>query len=193
MRPHVNEVRTALSARLGRHSLRHSVAVAETAADLAEAYGVDPEEAYLAGLLHDWSREETPAELLHAAESAGIGVDDVDRAVPYLLHARVGAWRVRDAFPEVAERIVEAVERHTTAAEAMTELDMVLYIADLLEPGRDVAGLEELRAEVGSASLCELYEKAYAYTVISLIERRKHVHPSTVAAWNAIVEGVARR
>ncbi len=46
---------------------RHSLAVMELARELAAAYGADPEEAAVAGLLHDVAREMEPGRL------AGVG------------------------------------------------------------------------------------------------------------------------
>lgn len=185
--------RAALAARLGERGLRHCVAVAETAERLADVYGVDRDHAYLAGLLHDWSREDGPEDLVESAQAAGIEVDGVDRAVPYLLHARVGAYRVRETFPDLPDAIVNAVERHTMATARMADLDMVVYLADLLEPEREFDGVDELRSAIGEVDLAELYARAYAASLRYLIERRKHIHPATVASWNAIVDGTVGR
>ncbi len=62
--------------RLGEAGAGHSERVAETAAQLASAYGLEPEPARLAGLLHDWDRERTPTRRSSsAARDAGIDAD----------------------------------------------------------------------------------------------------------------------
>ncbi len=50
-------IERALAARLSDAAFAHSVRTAETAENLAAVYGVDPELARVAGLLHDWDRE----------------------------------------------------------------------------------------------------------------------------------------
>lgn len=187
------EARAALSARLGPGAFAHSVAVAETASGLAAAYGVDPAESYLGGLLHDWAREMAADRLLAEAEALDIVITDVDRAVPYLLHARVGARTVRDTLPGLSERVTTAIERHTTGSPDMSDLDMVVYLADMLEPGRDFEGVEALRDQVGQLGLSELYAHAYTASLLHLLKRRKHLHPETLAAWNAVVESREHR
>jgi len=189
MIPDAAEARAVLATRLGERGYAHSVAVAETAALLAEAYEMDPDEAYLAGLLHDWSRDEDAATLRDEAARLGIDVTAVDDAVPYLLHARTGAAALRERFPALPDRIIEAVERHTFGGPGMTDLDRIVYLADGLEPGRDTSSARELRAEIGRIPLGELYERAYAASLESLVRRRRRIHPSTVEAWNCIIEG----
>ncbi|MBC7326261.1 MAG: HD domain-containing protein, partial [Moorella sp. (in: Bacteria)] len=60
-----------LAARLPAGRYRHSLGVADTAVELAAKNGVDPEQARLAGLLHDYARDLPPAELLDLAGTAG--------------------------------------------------------------------------------------------------------------------------
>ncbi|MBE0418414.1 MAG: bis(5'-nucleosyl)-tetraphosphatase (symmetrical) YqeK [Coriobacteriia bacterium] len=182
------EARAALATRLGERGYAHSIAVAETAVRLAEVYGVDRDEAYLAGLLHDWSRDENAASLRDEAIRLGVDVTTVDETVPYLLHARTGAAALRERFPALPERVIEAVERHTFGAAGMTGLDQVIYLADALEPGKDAPAANELRHEVGRIPLGELYARAYAASLEHLVRGRRRIHPATVEAWNSIVE-----
>ena len=39
----------------------------------------------------------------------------------------------------------------------MTPLDMVVYLADMIEPNRDYPGVQDLRDAVGAVSLSELF------------------------------------
>lgn len=177
----------ALAARLSERSLAHCVAVAQAAERLASLYAVDVDDAWLAGLLHDWSRDLSNSELVDAARGLGMQLSEVDLAVPYLLHARVAASELREGLPGVAPQVVDAVERHTVGVAGMTGLDMCVYIADMIEPARRYDGVEELRELAGSIPLEELYGRAYARSLTHLIGVKKYIHPASVAAWNAIV------
>ena len=134
-----------LAERLGEESLEHSRRVAETAGRLADTYGADVASARLAGLLHDWDRELTEDELREAAASACMDVTDVDLARPYLLHARTAALALEEAFPGLARDVLDAVARHTMGASEMSDLDKVVFIADMIEPGRTYKGVDKLR------------------------------------------------
>jgi predicted HD superfamily hydrolase involved in NAD metabolism len=160
--------------------------VAETAGRLAEIYGEDAHEARLAGLLHDWDRDLSDAELLAEASALGIPVSDVDERVPYLLHARTGAIAASRALPGLDAVVVGAIARHTVGAAEMTDIDRIVYLADLLEPGRKHEPLESLRADIGAVSLLELFTRGYVASMHYLVERRKLIHPDTVAVWNAL-------
>ena len=89
--------------------------------------------------------------------------------------------------------MLQAVERHTTAAEGMSPLDMVLYVADAIEPNRKFGRIDELRSYVGTVDLEELYFKTYEYWVFLLFERRKPLHPDTIRIWNAFTARRAKR
>jgi predicted HD superfamily hydrolase involved in NAD metabolism len=162
-------------------SFAHAVRVANTAAAMAATYGVDAEEARLAGLLHDWARDIAGDELTCSAEARGFEVTDLDREVPYLLHARMGEALVRETFPSLPGAVARAVAAHTCGAEGMTDLDRLVYVADMIEPGRDFEGVDDLRHAAGNVPLVELFRRAYTRSVEHLIQTRRHIHPDTVA------------
>jgi len=182
----------AARARLGEAALEHSLRVAETAGALAVAYGVDPELARIAGVLHDWDREQSLEALVSAAQEAGIESTSADEAVPYLLHARTAAVSLRRELPELSTDVLTAIERHTLGAEDMSDLDMVVYLADMIEPNRSYSGVDELRDAVGTVPLSELFALGYQHSVAYLVSTRRRIHPQTVAVWNARVAGGAR-
>lgn len=182
----------AIIERLSPEAVRHCERVASVAADLAQRHGLDAGEARVAGLLHDWDRETPGAELLARAQLLGLSVTDVDRAMPYLLHGPVAAAEIRALFPELSEAAVEAVEAHTLGAPHMGALAMVVYIADVIEPGRTHDGVERLRERAESAGLQETFADAYAASLRHIVRRRKPIHPCTVDVWNTYVAGDGR-
>lgn len=185
--PAYTDALAAVTERLCADALAHSKSTAETAARIAETYCVNGEHARLAGLLHDWARENGGDALLAEARSLGIVVTEVDEAVPYLLHARIGAEGVRAAFPGIPEEIAGAIERHTVGGANMSPLDKVVYVADMLEPGRCFHGVDDLRDLIGVATLDELFAEAYVISMHHLVRGRKRIHPATIDAWNAII------
>ncbi|MDI6712192.1 MAG: HD domain-containing protein, partial [Anaerosomatales bacterium] len=96
----------AMRRQLSRESAAHSERVAVMARRIAESYGLDAEEAYVAGLLHDWSRDADGQSLLAEARLLGIPVSEIDERVPYLLHAPVGARLVKREFPQLSQSVV---------------------------------------------------------------------------------------
>ncbi len=179
----------ALQLRLSAGALAHSKRVADAAAELAEAYGVDADDARLAGLLHDWDRDLSNEALLTEAKALGVEITDVDRQIPYLLHARTGAASALVALPGLAPEIVDAIGRHTVGHTEMTDLDRVVYVADTFEPGRKHSRLDSIRDAAGMVPLSELFSMAYASSIKRLVDQGRPIHPDTVAVWNSLVIG----
>lgn len=182
----LDAIERALSARLSDAAFAHSARTGETAANLAAVYGADVALARVAGLLHDWDREATAEELVTIARSHG-EVHEVELMQPKLLHARTGAAGVRVAFPDLPDEVYSAVEKHTVGAVEMSDLDKVVYLADMIEPARDWPGVNELRRCVGEVSLDQMFFIGYRMSLESLLRRRKRLHPDTVAVWNSLV------
>ena len=189
MAPAYETVRTAVAARLSPGGYAHSERVAETAAELARHYGLDVDEARLAGLLHDWHRELSGDELIARARTLGIEVTGADEEVPYLLHGPVAARELPAVFPDLSDGVLAAIATHTYGSDPMPPLAMVVYVADVIEPGRHYHGVDRLRDDVGEATLSELFGDAYAASLEHIIKRRRPIHPTTLEVWNRVVAG----
>lgn len=177
----------ALTGHVSPDSADHCRAVAKAAEELARRHGVDPDHAWLAGLLHDWAREESSDELLARAARLGIEIIPIDHDVPYLLHAKVGRAELSFAMKDLSPAVLDAIERHTLGSPEMTDLDMCVYVADMIEPARRFEGVDALRQAVGTLSLFDLYASSYAASLAHLLAAGKYIHPASVQAWNAIV------
>ena len=177
-----------LETRVSPKRFVHSLGVSDACVQLAEAYGVDAKKARLAGLLHDWDKGMNDDEARARVRELGME-DDVDPWVvenmPRVLHGYTAARALARDFPQIPDDVLQAIDRHTTAAENMSPLDMVLYIADAIEPGRTFGRIHELRAQVGKVTLEELYFQTYEYWTFLLFERRQPLHPDTMRIWNA--------
>lgn len=179
----------AVGKRLTPYRYRHSVAVADTAVNLARRHGVDTERAWVAGLVHDYARELPPEELLRLARQHGLE-DLVAEPSVALLHAPLGAILLVREVDIHDEGILQAVSRHTTGAPAMTALDMVVYLADLIEPGRRFPGVDELRLKARE-DLAEAVRMSLRRTLAWLVASGRPVDPRTVDALNWF-EGLQR-
>lgn len=182
------ERKKELEGRVGAKRFAHCLGVSEACVQLAETYGVDVRKARLAGLLHDWDKGMDDDEARARVRELGME-DDVDPWVvehmPRVLHGYTAARALARDYPEIPDDILQAIDRHTTAAEDMSPLDMALYIADAIEPGRVFGRIDELRASVGKVSLEELYYQTYDYWTFLLFDRKKTLHPDTMRIWNA--------
>jgi predicted HD superfamily hydrolase involved in NAD metabolism len=163
------------------HRYAHVVRVARLAGRLAHRHGEDPARARLAGLLHDLARLYSAERLVAECESREMPIDAFERRNPIVLHARLGAALARERFGIDDPGILSAICRHTVAAERMSRLDAIVYLADGLEPGRHFAereGLLALAFRDLDAALAGLLRSTLAF----LEKRNLETAPPTVAA-----------
>lgn len=124
----------------------HTLGVAFTAASLAMRYGSDVKQAQVAGLLHDCAKCMTNEERLSICKKNKLEVTPVEKANPFLLHAKVGAFLAKEKYGIQDEEILSAVRCHTTGRPNMTLLEKIVFTADYIEPSRKTApNLDEVR------------------------------------------------
>ena len=139
--------RDELEKRVGPRRFKHSLGVSETAEKLARVYGADETAARVAGLLHDWDKGYDDPGILARVDELGMELDAELVAMPRVLHGLTAAVALGRAFPELSPEVLTAVERHTLGDAGMSDLDMIVYIADALEPGRKGKVVEKLRED----------------------------------------------
>jgi predicted HD superfamily hydrolase involved in NAD metabolism len=167
----------------------HVRRTAALARELALVYGVNPNRAEFAALVHDIADRYTDVELLILAERYGIPVSLTEARVPKLLHAPVGAEILRRDFGVADDEILDAVRDHVGGGPQMSTLSKILFVADKLEPERDrhYHGLDSLRA-LAHENLDQAILKLYAWRVTELIDAGRPVHERLVTARNMLLE-----
>ncbi|HEY3374414.1 MAG TPA: bis(5'-nucleosyl)-tetraphosphatase (symmetrical) YqeK [Candidatus Aquicultor sp.] len=185
MKYNVEVLKKNLQARLRPDHYAHCLRTAETAARMASAFSLDEHTAYVAGLLHDCTKSMGHGELLTAAEGLGFDIYPVERRRPYLLHAKIAARLAQSEFG-VDEQIAHAIECHTFGALDMSELDKVIYVADLIEPGRPYEGLDRIR-RIALEDLDEAFRAAYIQTLGHVVKTQHLIHPMTLDVWNKLI------
>jgi predicted HD superfamily hydrolase involved in NAD metabolism len=165
----------------GDHRYAHSVRVARFAEGLAFRHGEDPLKARLAGLLHDLARLYSAQRLLAECGARGMAIDDFEHANPIVLHARLGAELAREHYGVADEAILSAIRKHTVAAADMSSLDVIVFLADGLEPGRSFAE-RETYANLAQRDLGAAMRAVLGSTIAYLRGRRLEIAPQTHAA-----------
>lgn len=171
---------------LGPELYRHSLGVAETALELAERYGADKRRAYLAGLVHDYAKNLSAERLLALASHFGLPIDRITRAEPRLLHAPVGAALLPLEMKITDTAVLNAIACHTTGSSRMSLLARIVYLADVIEPGRDYPGVERLRQEAFQDFTGALLA-AVENTIGSVLARGLLLHPRSVSFRNQLL------
>jgi len=183
----INEIKEKLAGQLKKSRFLHSVGVADCAADLAAHYGADVEKAYLAGLLHDCARTFATVELVSVASGMQLPVTEIEMRTPILLHAAIGAAMLPEQYQIEDEQIRQAICFHTVGGPAMTDLDKIVYLADMIEPGRRYPGVDELRRLTAIKTLDQVLLAAFNQSIAFVLNKNNVIHPDTVAARNEIL------
>ena len=176
------EIDAELSRTLKPSRYRHSLGVAETAMRLAPRYGVDPQRARLAGLLHDCAKSMSPEETAALVRANVPDADVLEMAASQVLHAPAGMVVARQKFGVRDPEILSAIRKHTLGGPDMTPLEALIYVADVVEPNRTpYDGLARAR-ELAETDLCAA-AKYCAQMTKDYVEKngRGTVHPRTAA------------
>ena len=170
------------------HRLQHSYSVAMCAEALAALYGVDSYKARVAGILHDWDKAHSNDELLERARKAQLDLGVDLSLVKPLLHGILAARELPERYPELSEDVLHAIKVHTIGSANPTPLDMVVFIADGIEPLRPASeGIEAVRELVGKVSLPDLYWRSFANGVAYVIATERWLYPGTIDIYNRLV------
>ncbi|MBE6663017.1 MAG: HD domain-containing protein [Ruminococcaceae bacterium] len=175
----------------------HTIGVSEEAKELAKIYLPDKEDKlFLAGLLHDITKEFTKEEQLKMCDKYGI---ELQKSIaPKLLHAKTGANLAREIYGSeiVDNEVYNAIYYHTTGKENMSLFEMIIYLADYIEKGRTFEDCiilreyfyENIKNATDYNAKLEILRKTMVFsfdlTIKNLISEGKRIDSDTVNARN---------
>lgn len=165
------ELKKWLESNLSAERYSHSLGTAECAKKLAEKFGLNPEKAYVAGLLHDAAKcfsNEKLLEIIHAH----LNVEESELQNYKTLHAPVSAYIVEKDFGVTDKEILSAIRWHTLGKLDMTDFEKIVFLADKIEPNTRE---EEKTAEIAKYldeenGLNKAILKCYKNTIKSLVK-----------------------
>ena len=183
----VDEIINYLKNNLSEKRFLHTMGVAKTAKSLAKAWDTDPDKAFVSGLVHDMAKEIPFDETLRLLEESGIKLSDLEKSIPGILHAPLGAVLAKRIFGIDDEEILDAVRFHTTGRANMSILEKIIYIADFIEPGRCYEEAEKVRElafnDLDSAALLESN-----FVIKFTVDKMRALHPDTIHARNYLLK-----
>ncbi len=163
----------------------HSLCVADEAVRLTKLYGGDCDRAYLAGLLHDITKNFSREEHLKIIKMFDIILSDVEQNSMKLWHAITGAAYVKELLQISDEEIVSSIRYHTTAKEHMSHLEKIIYLADYTSADRNYDDVDVMRKLV-NIDMDKALLYALEYTVNDLESKGFTVHPDTALAYKEV-------
>lgn len=158
----------------------HTLAVAHTARQLAHLHHLDERKAEIAGLLHDCAKCMPLKEMQRLATEHELTGDENVFASGNLLHSLAGAYLAAWEYGVEDPDILRAISCHNTGKVGMTKLDMVVYLADKIEPTRPTYPQLDKARMIATLSLEKAMVVSMEGTVNYVKKSGKKVHSQTL-------------
>lgn len=174
----IRNVFSYAKAHLSEKRFLHSIRVAEMAETLAVSYPnllVFPRLAYLAGIAHDITKEESNFWQEATINEAGETLDEIEKNNLRLVHGKTSAIILQKQFGIRYKSLLDAIRHHTLTHPNLDELGKMLYIADKIELGRN--GVEYIRELIGKSSIDEIMCLLLERGAKLLSEKGAKLHP----------------
>lgn len=186
-----NEIIACLQEYLNDERIEHSISTRDTAVRLAQRFGANVEDAKVAGIFHDIAKQLPKDKKLELCMQYGIPVDEIMHENPELLHGFIGAEIIKRNYDIDNPDVLNAVRYHTTGRRGMSLLEKVVYLADLIEPGRNFYAVDEIR-DVASINLDGAVLMASKNVMRFVLRHDLPMHPLTLDAYNDMLRRIKR-
>jgi predicted HD superfamily hydrolase involved in NAD metabolism len=164
---------------------RHTQGVAATAQLFAKAFGVDPHKAWFAGLLHDWAKALPEKSARSMSKRAGLDREEIK--LPALWHGALSACLAKERLGVHDRQILDAIRWHSTGRANMGALEKVIFLADMIEPGRKYPGVDDLRAQAIEDAE-QAFRNAARHKLLFLIQKGQRIHSRGIALYHSTME-----
>lgn len=182
-----DSLHTNLKKLLGEKRYNHSVNVMNTARNLAKYWEEDEYKAKVAGLFHDIGKNINYNDAKNLLYKHGMHIDSMDYGSFHLLHGLIGRFMLIDIFGILDEDILDSVENHIMLRKDASNLEKIIYLADMIEPTRDYPGVDHIRyfayKDLDKAVLMSINS-----TIIKLVETDRYIGNTTIEARNDILQ-----
>ncbi|OOP72793.1 bis(5'-nucleosyl)-tetraphosphatase (symmetrical) YqeK [Clostridium beijerinckii] len=141
----IEEMNLYLKSNLLEKRYMHTLGVADTAKRLAKLNGVSEKKAEIAGLAHDVAKNLSIDKMREIIKENNVIISEIEEKNMNLWHSIVAPIEAKDRLGIDDDEILDAIRWHTTGKEDMSTLTKIIYIADMIEPGRNFDGVDEIR------------------------------------------------
>lgn len=197
----IEALRVKMAAYMSERRYRHTLAVENMAARLADLYCPEKKNKLrAAALLHDMTKELSEQEHIEICREHGEELLPEELHAPKTLHAKTAAVLIPERFPEFSDiEIISSVRFHTTGCAYMTLFEKIIYLSDYIDCTRTHEDCVRLRnmfwdahpvdmnAEERERHLDKVLLEAIGTTVNSLIESKKIISCDTISARNSLL------
>lgn len=163
--------------------LQHSLGVMQVMLELSPIYSLHPEQAMLAGLLHDTAKDLSHERQLQLAEEAKLEFLDPCERLPIYLHAPIGAYLAEKELHIKNQLVLDAIAAHSFSAgmeNFNAPLSQCLRFADLLAPITIWDGIKRFKSVVYAGKADEASLLQYGWLMEYFQEKQTPIHPNVI-------------
>lgn len=182
----LEQIEDKLKKMMKKTRYQHACRVSLLAKKIAEYYHLPAQKAMISALIHDCAKDYSFEELKYLIDKYGIRLNKVEKSIPKIWHAYVGAEMAKEIFKIDDPEMLDAIRYHSTASSRLNLIGKVVYIADKIEPNRKLVKMRKLQEMVWKdidLTMLELLNTELKY----LISNRLIIHPDTLEARNKII------
>ena len=139
------QAKELVRSRLSDKRYEHTLNVRKMAVKLAKRHDADEDRAALAALLHDAAKEISKDEMRAIMKAHPEYAEGGEERPTPVWHGICAAILARTEWGVTDEAVLSAIACHTAGKAGMTQLDKILYLADMTSAERDWPGVEKLR------------------------------------------------
>lgn len=188
----ISLLKSTISERMPIERFEHVLRVVDTARELAIKYEVSVVKAEQAALLHDIAKFMDQQSLRLILERENID----DRLLAFhheLWHGPVGSIIANNELGIDDADVLNAVRYHTTGRSGMSLLEKVIYVADMIEPGRTFPGVKQLR-EISMENIDVVMGACIHQSVQYLVSKRVPIFLDSIDCYNehVMMKGIVK-
>lgn len=160
--------------------IKHTADVVVCALQKAKDLGLDQQKVQLSATLHDC------AKYLDYRTVEGFNLPE---GVPApVVHSFLGAFVAEKILGVTDSEVLDAIRYHTSGKADMTTLGKLIFVADMVEEGRNYDGVEKLRTlyEKDDFDLC--FKECLKEEFLHLINKKQSIYIETVNAFDFYVK-----
>jgi len=160
----------------------HTLRVAHEAEKLAHVYNEEVHAISLAAIFHDYAKYRPLDEMKRIIQQSYLPKD----LLMYhheLWHGPVASILIEQEYGIVDKQIKHAIRYHTTGHPSMSKFEMILFIADYIEPERSFPGVDVVR-NLAKESLESATQKTLQQTIQFISGKNREIYPDTFHAYN---------
>lgn len=170
-----NEITEYLKKELPEKRLIHTACVASTAVGKAKELGLKRSKVLTAALLHDCAKYLNPADFKGFKLPEGVPAP--------VVHQYLGAYVAENVLNVKDEEVLGAIRFHTSGKPNMTTLEKLIFVADMVEEGRNYEGVDKLR-DLFKKDFNECFKECLKEETLHLMRRGGSIYSLTLDAYD---------